>query len=348
MDSSKEEPSLVTQRDVARALGISDSTVSRALKNNPKISPEIRRKIQEAAIAMGYQMNPMAAALSHYRDTRAKSTVNAALAWINSWPEPERLRKYKEFDAYWNGAEQCARKYGYRLEEFIVNEKMPLKRLRQILLARNVQGVLIPPRWAQSPPISWEDLHFESFSAVRFGQSNKLNLISVGSDQAAAGALAFKKMTERGYKRIGLVVYPRSETTFGAGFLWEQALHIPEPLRVPPFCQSLYENVEEAEALFAKWVKKYKPDAIFTDYVMMADLLKKMGYQLPQDIGLASTSVYDCNITAGIDQNPEEIGRVAVLASISLINDNARGIPPIVRNVLVEGKWVDGPTLPGR
>jgi len=37
---------------------------------------------------------------------------------------------------------------------------------------------------------------------------------------------------------------------------------------------------------------------------------------------------------------------VAILTVISLINDFAEGIPMIFRQILVEGSWVDGPSLP--
>jgi len=36
------------------------------------------------------------------------------------------------------------------------------------------------------------------------------------------------------------------------------------------------------------------------------------------------------------------------LMLVSLIHDNARGIPSINRELLVKGKWVDGSMLPRR
>jgi hypothetical protein len=56
----------------------------------------------------------------------------------------------------------------------------------------------------------------------------------------------------------------------------------------------------------------------------------------------------DIPVNAGIDQNAEEIGRVSVLVMISLMNDNAQGLPPIRREILIRGKWVDGSSLPSR
>ncbi len=59
-------------------------------------------------------------------------------------------------------------------------------------------------------------------------------------------------------------------------------------------------------------------------------------------------SILDGGADTGIDQQPEEIGRVGLLVLTSLINDNARGVPRISREILVEGAWVDGSSLPRR
>ena len=89
-------------------------------------------------------------------------------------------------------------------------------------------------------------------------------------------------------------------------------------------------------------------DAIITNMAEVPDLLQSMGVRVPEDIALAGTTVLDMNIDAGIDQHPEEIGRVGFLMLYSLINDGARGVPSIFRQVLVEGSWVDGASLPDR
>jgi len=53
----------VSLKDLANELGISISTVSRALKNNPIIGPEITRKVKELAISRNYIPNPLAMGL---------------------------------------------------------------------------------------------------------------------------------------------------------------------------------------------------------------------------------------------------------------------------------------------
>lgn len=53
----------VTIYDVAKALNLSPSTVSRGLKNHPHIRKETRKKIQETASEMGYRQNKFASNL---------------------------------------------------------------------------------------------------------------------------------------------------------------------------------------------------------------------------------------------------------------------------------------------
>jgi len=53
----------ITIHDIARELGISASTVSRALNNNPRISAATRDMVQKLAAAHGYQPNVMASSL---------------------------------------------------------------------------------------------------------------------------------------------------------------------------------------------------------------------------------------------------------------------------------------------
>lgn len=100
---------------------------------------------------------------------------------------------------------------------------------------------------------------------------------------------------------------------------------------------------------FKQWLDKYKPDAILTVEKRVVEALKQLGLRIPQDIAVAATTVVDIpEIDTGIDQNSEEIGRVAVETLISQINANDRGKPAVPRRILIEGSWVDGKSLPDR
>ena len=53
-----------TIKDIAAALGISKSTVSRALSDDLHVTPETRARVIQAAKEMNYHRNPFAASLS--------------------------------------------------------------------------------------------------------------------------------------------------------------------------------------------------------------------------------------------------------------------------------------------
>ncbi|HOO84938.1 MAG TPA: LacI family DNA-binding transcriptional regulator, partial [Prolixibacteraceae bacterium] len=57
--------SQVTIKDIARELGISPSTVSRALKDHPDISTYTKQAVKELAEKLSYQPNAIALSLKH-------------------------------------------------------------------------------------------------------------------------------------------------------------------------------------------------------------------------------------------------------------------------------------------
>lgn len=337
----------VTLREIARRLDISHTTVSRALQNDRRITEAVRQQVQRAAKEMGYQPDPMLAALAHYRRGKTEHPITAALAWVNTWPEPKKLRRFQEFDLYWQGAAAEAARSGYRLEELNCPQDLPPARLQEVLRARGIRGILLPPGWAGHTP-DWGNFDWNDFSVVRFGHSIEVPATHlVSGDQLSNGLLAFEQIRQRGYQRIGMAMWKTQGTRlvrFSAGYLYGQ-LQVPAKFRLPPLMlEEASPAVDERRLL--DWLKKNRPDAILTDILSLPQMLAKAGYRVPQDLGLAALSVLDGGISAGIFQNSDEIGAAAVQQLISLIHHHQRGIPENPRELLIRGRWVDGASLP--
>jgi hypothetical protein len=100
--------------------------------------------------------------------------------------------------------------------------------------------------------------------------------------------------------------------------------------------------------LFGKWLDEFRPEAILTDFPGIPQLLDILGIRVPGDVGLAGTTIRDLEVDSGIDQHPEEIGRTAFLMLNGLINEGIKGEPKLRRQLLVQGDWVDGASLPAK
>lgn len=344
-DDPAPRPSL---RDIAKALGLSHVAVSLALRDSPRVSERKRAEVKAMAEKLGYRPDPMLASLVAYRQGKRPAGIRACLGWINQWARPDQLRGYKEFDLYWCGAREMAERLGYHLEEFRWPAGKSGKRLQTILETRGVRGVLIPPHRSG---LDLPDFDWSRFSLVRFGASvANLPVHSVTSDQGHCARIAYENAFGRGYVRVGYVSDENFEKNtrghFREGYLNAQEEMSPAARRLATLVLGAdpERNAEEV----GKWLKRQKPDAIITTSPALKSLLKGQGMRVPEDVAVATMSVLDGNFDAGADQNSHEIGRVAVSTLASLILENERGVPRYQRRILVEGRWVDGSSLPGR
>ena len=107
----------ITLNDIAKKLGASRTAVSMALRDNHRISLKRRQEIQRAAKQMGYVPDPFLSGLAAHSRGRASAKNHGVLAWVNHWETPGRLRRFREFNAYYKGASEAATRFGYRLDD---------------------------------------------------------------------------------------------------------------------------------------------------------------------------------------------------------------------------------------
>ena len=119
-----------TIRDIAEQLGLSTSTVSRALKDHPDISPETKKAVRELALRLNYRPNAMAISLRN-----SKSNIIGVII-------PEVVHHF--FSQVISGIEDVAYDGGYQVMLCQSNESYlrEVKNTQALLLTR-IEGLLV-------------------------------------------------------------------------------------------------------------------------------------------------------------------------------------------------------------
>jgi len=180
----------VTIKDIARELGISPSTVSRALKDHPDISPETKRLVNNLAKELNYQPNAIALSLRGGKT----NTLGVII--------PEIVHFF--FSTVISGIEEIAYSAGYNVIICQTNESY-MRELAAVnaLLSSKVDGMLVS--------ISRETKDFDHLQKVKdsgiplvfFDRfSEKMNTSKVILDDFDGAFHAVEHLIEQGCKRI--------------------------------------------------------------------------------------------------------------------------------------------------
>ncbi len=336
-----------TLQDVADAAGVHRSTVSLALRDHPRISPAMRQRIHELATKLGYRVNPLVAALMASRRT-GRETKHVTLAYVTNYPTRYGWRPpHHDRPDFFPGAQARAADFGYRLEDFWLGEPgMTPERFAEILTARGINGLIIgrlPP--GQSSLV----LDWDRFSSVALGMTLCSPVLHhVTENHFSTVRQAMQRCLERGYRRPGFVFAdandsPRVGDRWMGAFLnqqqlWPVADHVP-----------LCPEIPVTEKGFVKWFRKHRPDVlVVTRARFVIAWLERIGIQVPRDVGLIDVEGHPPLDCAGVRYDPAKIGGLAVEMLLGLMHRNETGVPADQHEILLNGKWHEGSTLPDR
>lgn len=333
-------------KDIAEAMGVHRSTVSLALRNDPRLPAATRRRVQRVAERLGYRVNPLVAALMSHRRTLGKTQQHAVLGLITSFGRFEGWRESITITQMIDSARQEAERSGYRLEEFCHNEAgMNAARLEKILRARNVLGLIIAPGPSEGVRL---ELPWKEFAAVALG--NTLGLLTIPrvlDEHFYSMIVVLAELRKMGYERIGYAMPEwmdlRMDRKWQAAFVFDQQ-RIPASWRVVPFVSDEWEK-----AAFAMWLRRERAEVIVGLPRFVPPMLEALGMNVPRDVGFASL---DCQRSsgemAGLQQNHAEVGATAVRLVVGMLQRNERGETPNATVTLIRGRWVSGRTVRAR
>lgn len=337
-------PSRPTIRSLARQLRLSRTSVSEALRNCPRVNIATRQRVQAAAAAAGYRVNPLASSmLSELRRTRL-TAFHGVLAVVGL-EEPLRPR----FPGpYWRdlvkGATERAGELGFKLERFVVGDRgVSLGRLDTILQSRGIRGVLIMPAWRRP---DFSALNWKNYTGVYTDYLiDAPALHSVCPDHPRAMMTALERLRALGYRRPGLVLIEqeslRLQHRWAGAFLASVQLG-GRFASLPPLIAP-----EIAERAFKVWFRRHRPDVVVGHRAELVRWMSECGAAVPRTHGFCCLNVsINDSPCAGIDQQPYQIGVRGIENVVSQLHRNDYGIPPVPCNLTVPSRWVDGPTLP--
>ncbi len=345
----------VTLRDIAKRAGVSHATVSRALKNSSELSIATCRGIQELAKEMGYQPDPVLAALMSYRQTRKTARFQSTIGIISDSPQPSAWRqgfKSEMANAFF-GMKEHATELGYVIEEISpAHMKVKDEQLSQILKNRGIRGIIVAPR---TPSRGSLKMDWSPFSAITIGYSlNDPYLHRVSRDHLSDIITVMRRLAKLGYRRVGFVLPQdldeRTEHRHWAGYSIESRKTASKN-RIPWFVDSIKE--EDNLDKFSSWLKKYKPDVVVAISNHILWWLSLLNFEVPKEIGFVGLNtghfVQEFRgrnvIATGISSGYKIIGVTALDLLVGMLHRNECGIPRYPQTILINGDWIDGETV---
>lgn len=337
----------VTLRQVAEAAGLSLATVSYALRNHPKIAAATRRRVQTLAGKLGYRPDPEIERYMARVRNRGTDGVESALALLNfvSAGGVDWLREDPFTRTLAAGAARRAEALGYRLEAFDVGGGLSVKRLRQILEARGIQGVLLA---TPVPPAARTELPWKRTFVVATVPPEGLPPVArVHAHQFANMNRLCEAALKRGFRRIAMSTTERLDrlqrrvvTSVFAWHAWRQ----PKRFQAEIFFSNESDAGREVDRLRA-WFRRVQPDAVLcSDEWEWRRLETTVGADTLRNVGCA-TFGNKRPALSGIDPQPGLIGSAAIDLLTAHLQRHEIGLPVSPKTTLIEGVFEDEGTL---
>lgn len=331
--------SRVTMATLAKELGLAESTVSRALKGDRRISDGTRRRVEESAARLGYRPNPLVSALMSVRGRRSGAGGIGTVALVTDYRGKGGWRSKDVCVWEYEGIRRRADELGYRVEEFPLSDfHYEGARLERTLRARGIRGVLLGFSRERGGGAGFSTGHFcvaglsTYFREVAVDRANFHGFFNV--------QLALDEMRAMGCRRTGLVV-PEFNNRI-SGYLWSGGAmdwqsRLPDGDRCVPFVPTA--GNEEAE--FGRWLKRARPDSLLVYKMPVKSWLSKFGLRVPQDLRVAYLyrTAGEMKAGPGIDGNLQIVGAAAFDLVVEGLHTHRLGTPLHPKEVLIKGSW---------
>jgi LacI family transcriptional regulator len=321
-------------KDMAKQLGVSIATVSRALRNSPEISVELQEKVKQLAKQMNYRPNPFAQSLR--KD--APKMIGVVV--------PNLVTHY--YAAVLDGIEQEALEAGYQVISANSHEDSHLEsKAIDNFMNMHVVGIIACLSQNTTDYSSFEEISRMGIPLVFFGRTclpDRFSSVTANGDEAAK--MATQHLIDTGSRRIAFIGGPNHLDMVQRrkhGYLEalkENHLTIERDLVV---CGKI--DYQVAMDTTIKMLQgPHCPDAIlaFNDIITFAafSAIKQMKLRIPEDVALIgfTDDVHAKYMTpqlSAIEDQSELMGRTACQTLLQHIQGDTNVYKQIVPQQLV-------------
>jgi DNA-binding LacI/PurR family transcriptional regulator len=331
----------ITLLDIARAAKVDKSTVSLALRDDPRVRPESKATIIGIAQKLGYRPDARLSHLMSYLRNVEVTQKNEPIAYLRFESRADHaMDKIPFFWEFHQGAVSEMKKLGYEITEFFVEEYgFKYARLSQVLYHRGIKGILV------SPPSRLENIEgfeWEHFAAITMGYRLRSPFLHrVVCDQIVIIRMVFEKLVEMGYTRPLLA--HRHGRDEHVNRRWSIAFngvlgHFPAIAKA-----TIYSG--DPDDAFVRVLRDSRADCVVGLSYAFAQAMTDAGIAVPAQCGFMLLDRHDgpINVTS-IDQQPFYLGQVAGRQLAGFLDRNEFGVPDNPFTLAIRPRWIDGKT----
>ncbi|WP_082773884.1 LacI family DNA-binding transcriptional regulator [Hymenobacter sp. PAMC 26628] len=319
--------------DMATALGVSVSTISRALSNHPSISDATKKRVTKLAKELNYHPNHLAAGLRKGRS----NMLGVLVPHIDG----------HFFTMVVKGIETVATKAGFNILICQSNEDVAHERKNiETLINAQVEGILVSLArttrdFKHFDKAAKRDLPLVFFDRILEGRD--VNAVVLDDREGAYQSTVH--LLEQGCRRIAHFAGPQHLNIYKnrrQGYLDALREHnVPFDEALVFTCDMrLEDGIQGMEQLLKL---PTRPDAVFSasDFSAVGALqvLKKRGLRVPQDVAVTGfsnemfTSFTEPMLTT-VDQRCEQMGQAAARLLLEILGEKRQNVSP--RRVLLQ------------
>tara|TARA_R110002049_G_scaffold1537_2_gene11840 strand:+ start:1440 stop:2471 length:1032 start_codon:yes stop_codon:yes gene_type:complete len=311
-----------TIKDIANALGVTPSAVSKALNNHPRISDKTKKAVKQVAKNLNYQPNHLASALR-----KGKSNLVGVIV-------PRTNSNF--FSSVIQNIEEVLNKEGYNIIITQSNESFK-KECNNIdtLLFTQVDGIIASMANETIDLEYYEKIKLKGIPLILFDRGeNDLNVDYIGINDYDSSHMIVEHLVEQGCKRIAHIGGYKHTRIFNnriRGYIDALKKH-DLPLDHELLLESNLSTEDGRKKMAQLLGLKNRPDAVYVagDYAALGALrvLNEQHITIPKDIALVGfgnepfTAMVTPTITS-IEQHSAEIGKQAAKTFLAHIKKDS-------------------------